>query len=393
MKSSAVARRVVVVLAVAGLVVLAAVAVPLLVGPEPRADAPVDTAEWDAAMNVDPLDASGAVSPDIQRGDGRRVVIDTSHSNRFETDEVRPLVLALRRANYTVEFSGEANLNMALADAAAFVVIDPGSPYDRNDVAAVRNFTADGGRLLVLAEPDHRSIQQSAFGAASTSTTESFVDGLLGAYDVTLDGRYLYNQRHNDGSYQDVVGAPAEGAALPGGEYAFFTAATLYAPDADPLVVAPPGTRLSQTDEAGRFAVAVRQGNVIAVGDKSFLAPGHHNVGDNERLLAFLIEFLVSGQRSGGPPAGGSTPVGTAAPVSTPAGTTATATGTTTGTPTGPGTATGTATGTSGGTATGTPAGTATRTETSPGAPNANRTRTPPSAPTGTANRTVTVGG
>lgn len=310
-------RRAAVAVGAAALVVLAAVGLPQALGPGgPGGPVTLDTAEWEGAMAIEPLDTQGRVSPTVPDGEGKTVLIDTSHGNRFEDGDVQPLVRAHHRNDYDVRLSEERNLSRALAGADAFVVIDPAAPYGPEETAALRNFTDDGGRLLVLTEPDRKTIQVGQFGSASISTVESDVDRLLGAYDVTVDPRYLYDQQVNDGNYQHVVADAAGDVDLESGEYALPVAAPVYAPDAEPLLVLPESSRLARTDARGEYVVAVRQGNLVVVGDTSFLASGHQNVGDNEQLVAYLVEFLAAGDHAEAPPP---TAVGTPIETATPA--------------------------------------------------------------------------
>ncbi|MEF8799558.1 MAG: DUF4350 domain-containing protein [Halolamina sp.] len=289
-------RRVALAIGVAVLVVLAAVWLPQLLAPSGSAGtiAP-NTTEWDGAKEVEPLDSEGVVSPDLPDGNDTTVLIDVSHNNRLDDGDVQPLVRTLRRNNYTVRFSTEENLTLALAGADAFVIVDPASPYRRDDTAALRNFTENGGHLLVLVEPNRKRVEIGQFGSASIGTIESNADGLLGAYNVFVDWRYVYNQRVNDGNYQDVVADAGEGTELETGQYVMFVTAPVYAPDADPLLVLPESSRLARTDAQDDYAVAVRQDNLVVVGDSTFLSTGQQNVGDNERFVVYLIEFLAAG--------------------------------------------------------------------------------------------------
>lgn len=287
------AKRLAVAAVTALVIVAGSAALPALLQPAPAA--PVNTSEWDAGAQVEPLTREGEISPDVSGGD-KTVVIDASHGNRYDEEELQPLVRTLVRKGYEVRFSTERNLSESLDDADALVVVDPASDYDEEDVEAITEFTDAGGRLLVLAEPNRKTVSLTPFGFAVT-TVRSQVQELGLAYDVTVDSRYLWNQDHNDGSFKDPLGRAARGTDLPEGTYAFSTVAPVYAPGAERIVLAERQSRLSKTDEGGRFAVAVRRGNAIFVGDSSFLAAGNARLGDNEQLVAYLIEFLVSGDR------------------------------------------------------------------------------------------------
>jgi hypothetical protein len=63
------------------------------------------------------------------------------------------------------------------------------------------------------------------------------------------------------------------------------------------------GTTLSSTRRTGEYAVAVRNGDVAAIGDTSFLAREDVYEADNEVLVGNLADFLVSGDKEPGAPA------------------------------------------------------------------------------------------
>lgn len=321
--------------------VVVVVAATLLVpGPTAEPSTPVDDEEmslpeFEASTGMTKLPAEGEVSVDSVDSDGGVVVIDNSHGNRLARVDYAPIVEALVDLNYTVRFSDETDLSEALRDADAFVVADPGFPYPREDVAAIRNFTDRGGHLLVLAEPTRRRVST---GLAGTSVVgvPSFVDNVVHEYNASVDARYLYNQRRNDGNFKNVLGRRAEGARIGADRTAFYTAAPIDARTGRTLIFAANGTHLSETDSPGTYALAVRDGNFVAVGDTSFLRFQHYNVAGNERFIAYLVRFLASGEGavSEAPPETEPEPEQT--PTPTPVATTATVpNGTPTATPTG----------------------------------------------------------
>jgi hypothetical protein len=80
-----------------------------------------------------------------------------------------------------------------------------------------------------------------------------------------------------------------------------FTAASVHARGGTVLLRATPNTHESGTDGTAAHPVAVHKerANVVVLGDSSFLRTDRVTVGDNERFAAFLVEFLVSGERTG----------------------------------------------------------------------------------------------
>jgi hypothetical protein len=294
-------KRTAVAVVVAVVVVVAAAGVGAVLGddPEPAAEPPTHP-EWDPASVVStPQTASGEIRAEDPGTDGL-VVIDTTHANGVTRSEVTPLVEALTRVGYAVEFTS-GNLSEALSEADAYLVIDPGTEYSPDEVEAVREFTDSGGRLLVAAEPDRRTVQTSLFGA-SISTRQSRVTTLASEYGVAADASYLYNLETNGGNYRYLTAEPAtdvDGVS----SVTLYTATAVTAADGRVVLRAAPGTRSSaDTDDVGRPAVAVRTGNAIFLGDSTFLTEGRHNVADNEAFLAYLVEFATGGTR---PTAGG----------------------------------------------------------------------------------------
>ncbi len=354
--------RVLVTLFVAGVVAFGLGVVPSLLAapapsPSPTNVTDLNTSEYDTDdLAVTAIPARGDVTVNAT-GSGT-VVIDQSHANDFDREKLQPLREALVQAGYRVVLHGTGDLGTALENATAFVVIDPGAEFDEEDTDAVRNFTDTGGRVLVLAEPTVVRVQTS-FTGAQVVRIRSYVDQIGSEYNLSFRKSYVYNQEHNDGNYKNPLASPvgpaAEGA---GQDVALYTAGRVVSlRGGQPVLRLREGSRTSGIDRTGRFTVGVRKGNLIAVGDSSFLDTGRYNVADNEAFLGFLVEFLLSGEREKETPTPTATPTPTSTPTATP-----TPTSTPTATPTS--TPTATPTPTPNGTATSTPTGNSTATST-----------------------------
>lgn len=250
---------------------------------------------------VDPLPAEGRIQPDgdaVNRGG--TVVIDDGHGNRFTRADIQPLVEALTRVGYSVEFYTSGDLAAQLEDARAFVVVDPGREYPPGDVDDVRRFTGQGGRLLIAGEPSRITTGGGLFGGLLTQ--QSAVTSLASAYGMSVDTAYLYNQEHSDGNYKFITTEPAPGTAIEGVDRTtMYTAASVRARGGTVLLRSSPNTlRSNSDDERGQYPVAVRKNNVVLVGDKTFMGTEKYNVADNEAFVAYLVEFLASGDRRPG---------------------------------------------------------------------------------------------
>lgn len=323
--------RLVVFALTAGLVAVAIGVVPGLLA-QPPTSSGTDPAELNNSeysvddIAVTAVPARGGIDPDVS-GSGT-VVIDQAHANDFDRAKIQPLYEAFVRAGYEVVFHGRGDLGPVLEDADAYVVIDPGAEFDEADTEAIREFTDTGGRVLVLAEPNTVSVE-TGFRGASVVERRSRVAQIGEAYNLSFRTSYIYNQQTNDGNYKHPMASPVGDAAGEAGEnVVLFTAARVVSlRGGETILRYPQGSRSSGGDRTGRFPAAVRKGNLIAVGDSSFVGTGEYNVADNEQFISYLIEFLLSGERTTETATPTAAPTETATATATPTATeTATAT-------------------------------------------------------------------
>ena len=267
----------------------------------------------------DPISQSGSIDPDSSvAGDGV-IVIDDSNTNRFSRGDIQPLAEGIGRTGHEVRFHRRGNLSESLSGADALIVIDPGSTYNDDELDTIDEFVEDEGRLLILGEPTRTSVSAGLFGAEITER-ESELTEIGSRFDVQFDTQYVYDQTTNDGTYQQVVAEPHEDATLPPDdgtsldgvdEVAFDVATEVRSTsDGEPVLVTSSGARTAGADDGRRHTLAIRDGDVLAIGDASFVSADRHNVGDTNVFLASVVEFLVSAE-GGGVDSGLDDPVGT----------------------------------------------------------------------------------
>lgn len=289
------------------LVLAAGVVVGIAAGGAAFANDGQDSPDEDLAIpeyqpeNVSPtyIPAEGEVTPsrDAAVGSGT-VVIDAGHGNRYDRATIEPLVRGLTRVGYDVEIYRTGDLAETLEGAKAFVVIDPGQEYRPGDVDDVRRFTGQGGRLLIVGEPDRIAVSASLFGS-SIRTQESALTTLGSAYGTSVGTAYLYNQESADANYKHITTRPTDAEGLDGIEQTtMYTAGAVRMRGGEVLLRSAPRTLESSTeDEQGRHVVAARRNDVVVLGDKSFMRADRYRVADNEAFLTYLVEFLASGDR------------------------------------------------------------------------------------------------
>ena len=310
---TALAKRLLVSVAVVVVIVAVAFAIPAATD-TPETREPLDTPEYDAeTLAATPIPAEGEIDADGSLGnrDGV-VVIDQSHSNRVDRDDLQPLVEELVSIGYGVRFyEGEQSLGQELSNANAFVVIDPADEFERDEITEIREYTDEGGHLLMVGEPNRKRVSASFFGT-SISNQESALTTLAGRYDMSLGTSYLYNLETNGGNYKHVVASPTPESGLDFERVTMFTAAAVHARDGTVLLRSAANTHESGIDGSDRYPVAVydEDDNAILVGDSTFLADDRFNVGENEQFAAYLVEFLISGEHVNAPPGGADSETG-----------------------------------------------------------------------------------
>jgi hypothetical protein len=267
--------------------------------------------EYDAGdLVAEPLAVGGSIDPDVPAADrGGTVLVDATHGNDYPRETIAPLVRALTATNHTVRFHEQGdNLTRQLRAAKAYVVISPSDPHDAEEVRAVSRFTDRGGRLLLVGEPDR--IEPVGTRAGGQTITITVALASLGSeHGVSFDTRYLYNLETNDGNYKHVIARPPAGSPLSNVERTtHYTATTVTVRDGTPLLVTTEGTHQSGSGEAGTYTVAAQRGNVLALGDRTFLRSDRYAVADNEAVIAHVVEFLAQGESvPGAPPIGSDT--------------------------------------------------------------------------------------
>jgi len=317
MRAREVARAVGVVAVVAAVVVAAAFAGGLLLDSPTQSASPSAPAYQPSELVAQPIADDGSVT--APAGDeSKTVVIDVSHGNAVSEDALQPFVDALVAAGHEVRLFGGgtstigaepgAAFNETLRSADALVVASPATTYSSNERAGVEAFADAGGRVLLAAEPPTTTSTSSTVSipgltSGSTASASGQPTNLAAAFGVSFGDGYLYDMAENANNFQSVYAAGNSGVAE-GVEEAILTDATPVTTggDASPVLTAS-GVSLSSTRDEASYAVAARNGNVLAVGDTDFLTSGTATEGDNDVLASNVAAFLVSGDKEAGAPA------------------------------------------------------------------------------------------
>jgi len=244
-------------------------------------------------------------TPPAERGDvavdstttDKTIVIDQSHNNSVSPDAISPLVQRLVADGHSVQFYTDAiarnhSLNTTLEDADAFVVVAPEDQYGPDEQEYVAEFAENGGRVLLVNEPERQS-------ADETNTSATPLTNLASTFGFGFGSGYLFDQTQYNTNHRDIYAYPAGNGPLSDGVDRLTLHAARPVTGGEPAYTTNETTELSETRRAQSYTVLARQNNVVALGDRSLLGQEYVYADDNEVLVGNVIEFLVSGNRSG----------------------------------------------------------------------------------------------
>ena len=238
---------------------------------------------------------------------GGVVVIDNAHSNQFQPDEIQTLVDALGQRGARVELNTDSSkLESQLKYASAYLIFSPYYKYTPSEVQIIQDFIGRGGRMAVFTDPTRGLVIYDPLGNPIDSipdTTE--VNPLLEPFGITINGDYLYNLDENEGNFRNVYFESFGKSDLTWGlkKVVLYGAHSLETDSGLALVSGNDKTFSSETDatpnndpKQGWAAAALdKTGNVLAVGDFTFLTPPYNTVGDNAVFISNIADFLLGG--------------------------------------------------------------------------------------------------
>jgi hypothetical protein len=172
---------------------------------------------------------------------------------------------------------------------------------------AILKFVADGGRLLLAADPTRPVPPEEEEGALDfesvlfpTSAIPA-INSLANPFGVVYFDDYLYNLMANEGNYRNVRFANLDDEhplTKDLEELVFFAAHSLRTDDlslisGDENTLSP--LRSGETDLTA--AALTMEGRVLTLGDITFLTPPYHTIADNDHFLSNIADWLATAER------------------------------------------------------------------------------------------------
>jgi hypothetical protein len=246
------------------------------------------------------------------------VIVDLAHFNLVSPAQFQPLAAQLSTHGLSLYFwmnpadifeldvGGLADLpdqseELAglLQDAAGLVVISPVFLWTPAEVDVVEKFVADGGRLLLISDPDIPEVP------------EYFIHDInkLGQpFGVVFNDDYLYDLSHNDRNYTHFFLAEfldRAATSLTGRRVAFYGARSISGPVTSQALTADTTLSSLRSGLTSFSAVAIGGldandtiGNVLAMGDFDVLTEPYVSRHHNRLMLEFVAGFLAHALRT-----------------------------------------------------------------------------------------------
>ena len=257
-----------------------------------------------ASFNIpQPPTPSSLVKTVANPPSGKVVVIDNFHGNQFAADEIEPLVTAINAQGASVEVdNGSMPLDMELKYASAYVVFAPSVTFSSNELRVIQQFVANGGRLLAFSDPTHLLLSYDQLGNQVGTPDVNYINPLIASFGLTIVNDYLYNLESNEGNFRNVKFTSfAENPLTKDLKMVvFYGAHSIHADEGSLLAVGDEKTFSSLTDRGGALSPLAlgANGQVLVVGDFSFITNPFNQVADNQLLLAHIADFATGGERN-----------------------------------------------------------------------------------------------
>ncbi|ERG92710.1 MAG: RNase PH-related exoribonuclease [Haloquadratum walsbyi J07HQW1] len=235
---------------------------------------------------------------------GGSILVDLRHSNTVTQAELEPIESAMFSAGHSFEYdTGQDPLNETLDGHDGYLIIQPTEGFSESEREAVNEFTASGGRVVILGEPTQPRVASSGLFGTSTAIVSFGADKLLDEYGISIGPELLYNtaDESNDNGFKSIYTSPVRGNQLTEGvETVSFDrggyAVTREDSRATTVFTAVDDTKTLETRRTGTYPTVVRNDDMVFVADSTFIQPIELYDTDNEVFVSNLMQFLLGGE-------------------------------------------------------------------------------------------------
>ncbi|MGC8878674.1 MAG: hypothetical protein ACP5R2_05580 [Anaerolineae bacterium] len=244
------------------------------------------------------------------------VVVDLAHFNMVSPSQFQALSAQLAARGIALRFwtnptpmasvdktnlAGLADqsdqLAIQLRDASALVVVSPLFLWKDSEITVVERFVADGGRLLLISDPDIPEVPDRFLRD---------LNRLAERFGVVFNDDYLYDLIRNDRNFTHVYQSQFRdrAAKLQGKTIVFYGVRSLSGPIISQVRTGETVQSSLRSGLSGFTTVAIAglaanrsTGRVLAMGDFDVLTEPYVSRYDNRLMLEFVADFLAAAQR------------------------------------------------------------------------------------------------
>ena len=242
---------------------------------------------------------------DVPAEGGGTVIFDLSHRSNTFINDLLPLRDRIsNRGAAIVDFDADSGFSTSiLRGATALVIVSPTRSYSERERAAIVDFAEDGGRVLLIADPTRTAelIVNDFITALFPESAIPAINSIANEFGIVYVDDYLYNLSRNEGNYRNVIlrRFNADHALTEGIDTLIMFATHSLRSDGLALITADRNTFSPvRTGETGLSpAVLSADGQVLALGDVTFLTPPFHTMADNDHFLSNIADWLGTAQR------------------------------------------------------------------------------------------------
>jgi len=200
------------------------------------------------------------------------VLIDFSHKNDIQTSEIGTLLSELIKSGLKIKFVSDKQefLSLLNKEVKALIIANPNAPYSDDEIKSVTNFVKEGGKVILIYDPSR--VYAIYINTIAIELGVYFIDG------------YLYDMKNNFKIYRNIIITKfneSEPLAKNLTKLILFTATHVVSRGS--IVAFTSNTTVLSTSETREvYSPIVVVGNVVAIGDLTFLTDPYCYLADNK---------------------------------------------------------------------------------------------------------------
>lgn len=214
------------------------------------------------------------------------ILIDLSHDNNFDVEELNVLASRLVSRGLTIDFwdpkdENKGKLEEALKAADAYIIVCPRAEFSKEERDAVDNFINNGGKLLLIGDP----------------TRTNHINSISLKFGLIFEADYLYNMKENDANYKNIFVTEFKENEIARGveKIALYTSGSITSANSGiAFVDENTFSSLIETRKGLSPIALTNDSKVLAIHDLTFMTEPYNGILDNNQLISNIADWLAS---------------------------------------------------------------------------------------------------